>query len=194
MNTDNREIETKFPVDSAEGFTAKITALGARCEQETQFERNLRFDSRNGELSETKRVLRLRDNGGTAVLTFKADNSSSEGLADREEIETVVADFDRTRLILERLGFDVCFIYEKYRSIYSLNDTGIFLDRTPIGDFIEIEGPDEETIRQTALQIGLSWETRIGQGYRALFKIWKEQNSFEGRDMTFADIVRTEQQ
>ncbi len=194
MNSNNHEIETKFPVNSVKEYPAKITALGARCEQEEQFERNLRFDRKDGILSETKRVLRLRDNGGTSVLTYKADNSSTKGLADREEIETTVADFERTKLILERLGFEVCFIYEKYRSIYSLENTGIFLDHTPIGDFIEIEGPDEDAIRRTAELIGLSWDTRIGKGYRALFNSWKEQNAFEGRDMSFADIAPAEQQ
>ena len=194
MKSDNREIEVKFPVSSVKEYTSVLTGLGAVCEQPEQFECNLRFDTEDEKLSQAKQVLRLRNNGGTAVLTYKADNKSTKELADREEIETTVEDFQRTQMILERLGYRVCFIYEKYRSIYSLNDTGIFLDHTPIGDFIEIEGPDEEAIHRSAGQIGLSWETRIGEGYRALFKKWKIQNAFEGRDMAFADITAPEQQ
>ncbi len=194
MKSDNREIEVKFPVSSVNEYTAVLTGLGAVCEQPEQFERNLRFDTEDEKLSLSKQVLRLRNNGGTAVLTYKADNKSTKELADREEIETIVGDFGRTQLILDRLGYRVCFIYEKYRSIYSLNDTGIFLDHTPIGDFIEIEGPDEEAIHRSAGQIGLAWETRIGEGYRALFKKWKAENNFEGRDMAFADITAPEQQ
>lgn len=192
MKSDNREIEVKFPVRSVKEYGEKIIKLGAVCEQPEQFERNLRFDTKKQKLSKSKQVLRLRDNGGRSILTFKADNNSTDELADREEIETVVEDFDKMQLILERLGFEVCFIYEKYRSIYSLCGAGIFLDHTPIGDFIEIEGADEEAIRRSAEQIGLSWETRIGRGYRALFNTWKEQNSFDGRDMTFADIIPAE--
>ena len=187
MKEDNREIEAKFPIGSVEDYLPKILAAGAVCDQPMQFERNLRFDDKKGTLSQTSQVLRLRDNGGTAVLTYKSDKNSSSGLADREEIETVVEDFDRTRLILERLGFEVCFIYEKYRSIYSLGQTGIFVDRTPIGDFIEIEGPGEETIRMTAEQIGLDWKTRSGKGYRALFKTWKNETGYPGRDMVFPE-------
>ncbi len=194
MKSDNREIEVKFPVKSIKEYAAVLTELGAVCEQAEQFERNLRFDTDDTRLSNTKQVLRLRDNGGTAVLTYKSDIRSTDELADREEIETIVADFQRTQLILERLGFEVCFIYEKYRSIYSLGDTGIFLDHTPIGDFIEIEGPDENAICRSAEMIGLDWETRIGLGYRALFKKWKEENSFEGRDMSFSYITRPDQQ
>ena len=185
MKDDNREIEAKFPISSTEDYLPKILEIGAICEQPVQFERNLRFDDKNSSLSQTAQVLRLRDNGGIAVLTYKSDKNSSTSLADREEIETIVEDFERTRLILERLGFEVVFIYEKYRSIYSLDQTGIFVDHTPIGDFIEIEGPDEETIRMTAEKIGLSWETRSGKGYRALFNIWKKEHSYPERDMVF---------
>ena len=185
MKEDNREIEAKFPIGSIYGYLPKIMAAGAVCEQPMQFERNLRFDDKNGILSQTSQVLRLRDNGGTAVLTYKSDINSTTGLANREEIETVVEDFDRTRLILERLGFEIVFIYEKFRSIYSLGQTGIFVDHTPMGDFIEIEGPDEETIRGTAEKIGLDWENRSGKGYRALFSKWKEDSGYPGRDMVF---------
>ena len=64
-----------------------------------------------------------------------------------------------------------------------MNDTGIFADHTPIGDFIEIEGPDEEAIRRSAELLGLDWEERIEKGYRALFAEWKQLTAFPGRDM-----------
>lgn len=192
MKEDNREIEAKFAVHSAEEMLPVLEKLGAVCEQPRQFERNLRFDDGQESLSAGKCVLRLRDNGGTAVLTYKSDKNSSDGLADREEIETVVEDFDRTKLILEKLGYEVFFIYEKYRSIYSLNGCGIFLDHTPIGDFVEIEGCDEETICRTAGMIGLDPDTRIGQGYRALFTKWKNDTGYPGRDMIFSGPPSTE--
>ncbi len=188
MNPDNREIEVKFKINSAEEFIPVIRKNGAICEQQTRFERNLRWDDSEERLSKSKQVLRLRDNGGTAVLTYKSDRNSTEELADREEIETVVSDFNNTELILKRLGFEVFFIYEKYRSIYSLDETGIFVDHTPIGDYIEIEGPDEDAIRITAEKLGLDWNARIGKGYKALFNIWKKQTAYPGRDMVFDEI------
>lgn len=191
MKEENREIEAKFPVRSVDEIMPELEKLGAVCEQPMQFERNLRFDDRNETLSKGKRVLRLRDNGGRVILTYKSDNNSSTGLADRQEIETEVADFERARLILEGLGYEVFFIYEKYRSIYALNGCGIFLDHTPIGDFIEIEGEDERTICETAGMIGLDPESRSGKGYKALFQKWKKASGFSGRDMTFHDIQDT---
>ena len=185
MNMDNREIEVKFKISSTEEMLKIILNTGAVLEQETRFEKNLRWDDAEETLTKTHQVLRLRDNGGTSVLTYKAEKQNNKGIADREEIETVVTDFDNTRLILERLGYKIVFIYEKYRSIYRLGDTRLFLDHTPIGDYIEIEGPDDLAIRRAAERLGLNWDDRISKGYRNLFKTWKKQTEFPGRDMTF---------
>ena len=118
MNENNRELEVKFAVRSVEDVLPRIHSLGAACEQPTQFESNIRWDDPEGTLTNNHQVLRLRNNGGTAVLTYKAENKNEKRLADREEIETVVSNFDNTRLILERLGYTVVFIYEKYSSNY----------------------------------------------------------------------------
>ena len=187
MNENNRELEVKFAVRSVEDVLPRIYSLEAACEQQTQFESNIRWDDPEGTLTNNHQVLRLRNNGGTAVLTYKAENKNDKRLADREEIETVVTNYENTRLILERLGYQVVFIYDKFRSIYRLNDTGIFADHTPIGDFIEIEGPDEEAIRRSAELLGLDWEERIERGYRALFAEWKQRTAFPGRDMIFTE-------
>ena len=184
-NPENRELEAKFEITSAENMKQIILDAAAIPEQETRLERNLRWDDADGTLTKTGQVLRLRDNGGTAVLTYKAEHQNDKGIADREEIETVVSDFENTRLILERLGYEIVFIYEKYRSIYRLEDTGLFLDHTPIGDYLEIEGPDDLAIRRSAERLGLNWEKRISKGYRNLFNTWKKQTGFPGRDMTF---------
>ena len=186
MSENNREIEVKFAVSTVEEMLPVILRAGAVCEQETRFERNLRWDSPEGTLTKTHQVLRLRDNGGTSVLTYKAENQNNEGIADRVEIETVVSSFDNTRMILERLGYSVVFIYEKYRSIYSLNNTGIFIDHPPIGDYIKIEGPSGVAIRRSAESLGLDWDKRISKGYRALFEAWKNETGYEGRDMVFS--------
>ena len=185
MNIDNHEIEVKFKISSTQEILEKIHALGAVCDQDEQFERNLRWDDKDGTLEKTHQVLRLRDNGGVAVLTYKAEKQNHQGIAEREEIETVVSDFENTRLILERLGYQIDFIYEKYRGIYTLNDTQLFVDHTPIGDYIEIEGPDADAIRKSAELLGLDWEKRISKGYRNLFKHWKKETGFPGRDMVF---------
>ena len=185
MNIDNHEIEVKFKIPSTQEILKKIHALGAVCDQNEQFERNLRWDDADETLTKTNQVLRLRDNGGVSVLTYKAEKPNDKEIAEREEIETVVSDFEKTKLILERLGYQIDFIYEKYRSIYTLNDTQLFVDHTPIGDYVEIEGPDAEAIRKSAELLGLDWNHRISKGYRNLFNHWKTETEYPGRDMIF---------
>ena len=187
MNENNQEIEVKFSISAVEDILPQIHAMGAVCEQQTRLERNFRWDDEAGTLTKTHQVLRLRDNGGEFVLTYKAERPNDRGLAEREEIETPVNNFDNMKLILERLGYSTVFIYEKYRSIYRLNDTDLFVDHTPIGDFIEIEGPDGDAIRRSAELLGLPWEDRISRGYRDLFRQWKKETGYPGRDMVFQE-------
>ena len=129
MSQDNRELEVKFAVRSVEDVLPRIHSLEAVCEQPTQFESNIRWDDHEGTLTNNHQVLRLRNNGGTAVLTYKAENKNDKRLADREEIETVVTNYENTRLILdeeairrsaEMLGLDWEERIEKgYRALFA---------------------------------------------------------------------------
>ena len=64
----------------------------------------------------------------------------------REEIETELADGAAFEAILAALGYSRTFRYEKYRTKFvSASRTGsglITLDETPIGSFLELEGPE----------------------------------------------------
>ena len=96
-HSDNREIEVKFSISSVDEMLKTMLDAGAVLEQETRFERNLRWDDPKETLTKTNQVLRLRDNGGVSVLTYKSEKQNDKRLADREEIETVVTDFENTR-------------------------------------------------------------------------------------------------
>lgn len=189
MNENNRELEAKIPVRDTAAVEAAVIAAGGECTQPTILERNLRFDDGARSLSRTHRVLRLRDNGGEYILTYKADKVNESGIADREEIETTVGSLDQVRLIFERLGFRVWFIYEKYRAVYHLNGTDVMLDHTPIGDYVEIEGRGEAEIRSTAELLGLDWDSRTARSYHALFLEWKERTGSAALNMTFGECA-----
>ena len=59
----------------------------------------------------------------------------------RPEIEVVVADADAAQPVLEALGYRKVFRYQKYREAFRWRDAEIVVDETPIGTFLEIEGP-----------------------------------------------------
>ena len=73
----------------------------------------------------------------------------------REELETVVGDGDVVLRVLEELGLQVWFRYEKYREEFAHEDVIVAIDETPVGVFVEIEG-SEAGIASMAQTLGRS--------------------------------------
>lgn len=93
----------------------------------------------------------------------------------REEIEVEVTRREPLAAILEALGMRVWFQYEKFRSTYRFPanvrwalDLLIELDETPIGAFIELEGPPDAIDRAAAL-LGFARKDYITKSYLALY-------------------------
>ncbi len=182
------EIEVKFPVQDLTIIETRLLEMEARLLRPRVHEVNLRFDTSLGDLRCQDQVLRLRQ-GDDIRLTFKGPTDAKSGVAEREEIEFTVGDFDDAKRFLEALGFQVVVIYEKYRTAYQLGNAEILLDETPIGNFIEIEAPSQEEIHATALQMGLDWDSRITDSYLALFEQVRKKLQFSFRDMTFENFL-----
>mgnify|MGYP001035673605 CR=1 FL=1 len=189
----DREIEAKFPIQDAGEWIARLEAMDLVCEQRKCHEMNYRFDTADRKLSAAHQVLRLRTENGAVTLTFKFAEKAQDGIAYREEIETHVSDEKQMQKILERLGFEVYFAYEKFRSVFRFDDVLLMVDHTPIGDYLEIEGPDEKTIHDHAGKLGLDWNTSTTKSYQRLFKEWAANDHFSGRDMLFKEIQKFQQ-
>ena len=181
------EQEVKFHIPDLPGLQEKLEGLGAELEQPRTYERNLRFDTSEGDLSATYQVLRLRYDTRSR-LTYKGPSVLDREVNARQELEVEVSDFETAREILESLGYEVVVIYEKHRSAYMLGNVEVSLDEMPFGTFIEIEGPDTDSIRGTAEKLGLVWNERIVLGYMTMFQILKERLMLEFRDLTFGNF------
>lgn len=173
-NASEVEIEVKFYVISLDDIAAKIIDLGGKQIQERIFERNLRFDTADQKLRNLRQVLRLRQDKEN-ILTFKGAAETGKQVSIRQEIEVLVDDFDTTRTLLEGLGYEVVMEYEKYRTTYSLLDTLVVLDELPYGKFIEIEGPDGNSILKVARNLNLNWKLRVMTSYTYLFENLKNR-------------------
>jgi adenylate cyclase, class 2 len=116
---------------------------------------------------------------GRALLTFKGPSES--GLGDpsatsraykiREEHESPVEDPVEMAKVFAAMGLVPWFRYEKYRSTFRLPGIAgakVELDETPIGDFLEIEGP-QAAIDRAAKQLGFRRSDYITKSYGALF-------------------------
>lgn len=149
------------------------------------FEVNVIFDTVADQLRESGRLLRLRDAEGTATVTYKGVESAGRHKV-REEVEVGVEDFAATQHIFERIGFLPKFRYEKYRTEYRrLGDPGVVvLDETPIGDFLEIEGPPE-WIDSTARKLGFDESQFLTASYGRLYLDWCAEHGIAPANMVF---------
>jgi len=167
-------------VASPDEARGRLASLGARLTRRRHFEDNLLFDDAAGTLRGSGRTLRLRRTSDTALVTFKGPGSVVSGVKSREEVEFAVSYADGFEATLAALGFRATFRYQKYREAFAFEDVEIVVDETPIGTFLEIEGPPV-TIHATAAALGFAPADYVLLSYVALF--------FEsgGRgDMTFA--------
>ncbi len=93
----------------------------------------------------------------------------------REETELVITDAAALQKIFEGLGLRGWFRYEKYRTTYKLPARakwarGLLLeiDETPIGTFMELEGPGD-AIDRAARDLGFSSSDYILKNYLVLY-------------------------
>lgn len=162
------ESEIKLRVNGPEEARAALRGIGAARVRERELEDNVLFDGPDAALLAAGKLLRLRRTGGTAVLTYKGPRRLEQGIRSRPEVETSVGDADAARTILEALGLRPVFRYQKYRETYAWKDVEIVVDETPIGTFLEIEGP-LEGIHAAAAALGYGRDDYVTDSYAGLF-------------------------
>jgi len=167
----NTEIEAKLKVDSLQEIERKLAELGAEFLAE-QLQTDYHFDDANTTLTKTDRCLRLRKQivgkSESFFLTYKGAKEKSS-FKKRQEIEFEINDADSVRKLLSALGYEQSLVVEKKRRLWKLGDCEVALDRLPLlGDFVEIEGPDEEKITAAQEKLGLSDLSHIAESYASL--------------------------
>lgn len=165
---------------------------------------NVIFDTPQGGLAKHGQLLRIRKETpqrkgkkeeARIVLTFKkpavAAADDEHGHKVREEIETEVRDEAALRKIFEGLGMSGWFSYEKYRTTMKLPGSAkwarglvIELDETPLGMFVELEGP-AEAIDRAAQELGYSRKDYIAKSYLALYLEECRRRGESPKDMVF---------
>lgn len=163
--TVEREVKLRF--DTAEEARGAILAAGGAPLRPRRLQSDALFDTEAGLLANARCALRVRVEAGRAWLTFKGAPQSTS-MKVREELETSVGDGPLTMLMLERLGYRVWFRYEKYRDEYTLGEAIVAVDETPIGTFVEIEGP-AESIHAATAALGRTPSDYVIASYRALY-------------------------
>lgn len=177
-----REIKLKF-ANAAEA-RERVLSIGATPLRGRRLQEDCLLDTNDDQLYQRRCVLRVRNENGKSLLTFKGPVRPGP-MKLREEHETVVADGDTLLVILQELGLRVWFRYEKYREEFSAEDVIIAIDETPVGTFVEIEG-GEAHIHQTAMALGKTPNDYILDSYRTLFVQHRSARGLSDKDMLFA--------
>jgi adenylate cyclase class 2 len=182
-----QETEVKIYVDNLAAVEKQLLKLGANRVQERLYERNMRYDTEDGSLTDRGIVLRLREDAGVK-LTYKTKGALERGIITREELEVEVSDFDTMEAILQKFGFERSMFYEKYRTVYAFNNTYVMLDELPFGTFVEVEGNTEDAIISALVQLGLQDSERRVDSYMKLFDHVKHHLELNFRDLTFENF------
>ena len=162
------ETEIKLRVPGPGPAREAVARVGATLVRARHFEDNFLLDDEGGSLVGSGRTLRIRRTEGATVLTFKGPRRDREGVKSRQEIEVAAADADALQAILRAVGFRPVFRYQKYRETYRLGDVEIVVDETPVGTFLEIEGP-LPAIHAAAAALGYGPADYINDSYAGLF-------------------------
>lgn len=183
------EYEAKFLAVDVTDLQTRLTRLGAvQVLPRTLLTRKI-FEN---DALDVGAWIRLRDEGTRSTLTLKqvTDATTIDGTT---EVETEVADLHAMAEILRRIGLREVRYQENYREEWRLGEVVFDFDTWPdLPTFVEIEGPDEASVRQAAALLELDYsEARFG----SVDEIYKSE---AGRDilseptLLFADSEKDE--
>ena len=192
------EVEVKIAATSAARVRSMVRAAGFRVATPRVFERNLLLDDARRTLKSRGLLLRVRTvgkrrSGEAALCTFKGPATETPTHhKQRIEREFKVSSAEECLAAFAGVGFHPAFRYEKYRTVYTRRARrgergkrgNVTLDETPIGIFMELEGP-AQWIDRTAKELGFSRNDYITLSYSRLWDRWREANKIPPGDMVF---------
>jgi len=180
-----RETEIKLAVPDAKTARRMLRAAGFQVSRRRVFETNAVFDTPEMGLRRAAAVLRVRQAGGVATVTYKGPAEVGRHKS-REELELEISDARAMGAIIERLGLGPVFRYDKYRTEYRQpSRTGIAtLDETPVGVYLELEGTPN-WIDRAARELGFAESDYITASYARLYLDWCARSGVRASDMVF---------
>jgi adenylate cyclase class 2 len=176
-----REVKLRFA--TVEEARAAVLATGATPLRGRRLQEDCLLDTLDETLRKRRSVLRVRMESGKSLLTFKGPVQAAP-VKLREELETVVGDGPLFLRILEDLGFQVWFRYQKYREEFAMEDVIVAVDETPVGVFVEIEG-GARGIADMAEALGRARSDYLLDSYRGLFCEYCRERGLPLSDMVF---------
>jgi adenylate cyclase class 2 len=185
MSQATQETEIKLAVKDARSARRRLREAGFVVSRPRVFEVNTVLDTRELGLRASSRLLRIRQAGRVATITFKGVPQTRKHKS-REELELEIGSAAAMMSIMERLGYHRVFRYEKYRTEFRRpRRAGIaMLDETPLGVYLELEGTPH-WIDLAARRLGFKESDYITASYGRVYLDWCAANGCKPGDMTF---------
>lgn len=163
-----REVELKAVVEYLADARKRLEMAGAKLSFEGRLS-DRRYDTESRELAARDEVLRVRryEARGSAktYLDWKGPTEAQDVYKIRDEVSTLIEDFDSLEQILTRLGFIVTMEIDREIAQYELGGATIRFETYPRMDvLVEVEGePDtiEQAIEALAIARGLFNSDRL---------------------------------
>jgi adenylate cyclase, class 2 len=191
------EIELKFPVADPEILQIRLPQLGFHLVTPRTFEHNTLYDTPNRDLRLRRQVLRIRQYGSLCTVTHKRQPDQQDPVDTtrykiRIETETIIAEGKALAEIFLQLDYAPVFTYEKYRTEWSYvidseTTAHLVIDETPIGNYVELEGPTA-WIDETLAALSVDPAACITDSYGKLFLDWKQRTASPAEHLTFSEI------
>ncbi|OLZ41207.1 adenylate cyclase [Natrinema saccharevitans] len=160
------EVEAKVPADL--GVVRERLERLAATPEGAVVQVDTYYDAPHREFAETDEALRIRserpeDGEAETRVTYKGPLVDDESKT-REEVETAVADGEKTDAILTNLGFEPAATVRKERERFSLEGYTVTLDSVAdVGDYVEVETEvDREDELETAREGAYDVLERLG--------------------------------
>lgn len=207
-----QEIEIKLLVPDVAALRSRLKHLRAREITPRTYESNTLYDTPRHDLRRRGQLIRIRteqpassfgirrpmQNAG-ALLTYKGPSSTSNAIRSernlkirshfkiKDEAEVSVAGAGELARIFRAIGLRPTFRYEKFRTTYELprlRGLKIELDETPVGTYLELEGP-VASIDRAAHLLGYARNDYMTDTYGSLYLAACRRRGRRPGDMLF---------
>ena len=207
------EIEIKLRAPELAVLHRRLKQLGARMVSARERESNTLYDTPARDLTRRGQLIRIRiekpasgplnsltQRQSKVILTYKGpfrfSRRAKEGVRRsklrrhfkvRTEAEVALAEAGPMDAVLRVLGLRPVFRYEKFRTTYTLPGLPglrIELDETPLGNFLELEGPIAGIDRAARL-LGYNRSEYVTSTYGSLYLAQCRRRGLKPGDMLF---------
>jgi adenylate cyclase class 2 len=152
------EYEVKILDIDVADIENKLRAIGAKKEGDYLY-RSCVFDFPGFPLNKNNSWFRLRDEAGKVMLAYKrrlgvtSEFGNDEGM---EEVQVEVSDFEKTKIMLQKIGMIIKFEQEKKRTRYTKEGIEFDIDTWPrLNPLLEIEAKDYDEVSKGMKMLGI---------------------------------------